>query len=96
MAGSPDRSTDEDIANPTVYVRLLDEGTEVCRPTQALDIGNGMFKVLPTPEYDPEHEQWEFPPGSIVRCEKRKDSSGEYFLAVAPDAETGARKLEKA
>jgi hypothetical protein len=36
-----------------IYIRLLDEGTECSRPTQALDLGNGLFKVLPTSNYDP-------------------------------------------
>ena len=31
-----------------IHIRLLDEGTECSRPTQALDLGNGLFQVLPT------------------------------------------------
>ena len=27
-----------------------------------------MYRVLPTTDYDPEVEEWEFPPGSIVEC----------------------------
>ena len=30
-----------------IYVRLLDEGTEVSRPTDAVDIGNGLYRLLP-------------------------------------------------
>ena len=66
-----------------VYVRLLDEGTDVSRPTDALDLGNGQFELLPTPNYDAEIETWEFPPGSRVRCEKRSGARGEYLLATA-------------
>ena len=65
-----------------VFVRLLDEGTDVSRPTEALDLGGGLFELLPTPDCDSEVETWEFSPGSIVRCEKRHESSGEYLLAV--------------
>lgn len=65
-----------------VYVRLLNEGTEVSRPTRALDLGNGLFRILATPDYSPDDETWEFPPGSIVKCERRRDSSGEYLIAV--------------
>ena len=65
-----------------IYVRLIDEGTEVSRPTEALDLGNGLLELLPTPDCDSEDEIWEFPPGSVVRCEKRQGSSGEYLLAV--------------
>jgi hypothetical protein len=65
-----------------IYVRLIDEGTEVSRPTEALDLGNGLLELLPTPDYDSEDETWEFRPGSVVRCEKHQGSSGEYLLAV--------------
>jgi hypothetical protein len=65
-----------------IYVRLIDEGTEVSRPTEALDLGNGLLELLPTPDYDSEGETWEFGPASVVRCEKRQGSSGEYLLAV--------------
>jgi hypothetical protein len=52
-----------------VYVTLLEEGTDTIRPTMAEDMGNNTYKLLPTPNYDPENEVWEFLPGSIVRCE---------------------------
>jgi hypothetical protein len=68
----------------TIYIRLLQEGTEVARPTQAVEIGNGLFKILATPDYDPYDEEWEFLPGSIVRCESRQAPEGEYRLAVEP------------
>jgi hypothetical protein len=67
----------------TVYVRLLEEGTSVWRPTEAVQLANGLYELLPTPDYDPEDEKWEFPPGSIVRVEKRQGSVGEHLLAVA-------------
>jgi hypothetical protein len=65
-----------------ILVRLLDEGTDVSRPTKALVLENGLFKILPTASYRADDENWEFPPGSVVRVEKRKDESGEYLLAV--------------
>ena len=65
-----------------IYVRLLDEGTECSRPTQALDLGNGLFKVLPTPNYDPADEVWEFPPDSIVRSKIHRSEGKEFLLAV--------------
>lgn len=49
-----------------IYIRLLDEGTEVFRPTEAEPLGQGRFKVLPTADYDPEEEHWEFTPGNEV------------------------------
>jgi len=67
-----------------VYVRLLDEGTDVSRPTEAIDLGNELFRILPTSDYDPEDETWEFPPGSTIRCEKKTSREGEYLIAVKP------------
>lgn len=67
-----------------IHVRLLGEGTECSRPTQAQDLGNGLFKVLPTPNYDPEDEVWEFPPESVVRTEIRRSGRDEFRLAVKP------------
>lgn len=66
----------------TIYIRLLDEGTEVFRPTKAYDLGGGVFKVLPSPDYDPEDEKWEFIPGTLVRGEKRQLEHGEVVVAV--------------
>lgn len=67
----------------TIYVQLLEEATFTARPTEAVPLENGLYKLLPTPDYDPEDEKWEFPPGTIVRTVKRKSSSGdEYPLAV--------------
>jgi hypothetical protein len=51
-----------------IYIPLLDEGIKVSRPTLAEEVGQGRYKVLPTDDYDPEDEVWEFPPGSIVTC----------------------------
>ena len=65
----------------TVYVRLLDEGTEVSRPTEALTLDEGVYQLLPTHDYDPEDERWEFPPGSKVRVEIRTGDAGDYLLA---------------
>jgi len=52
-----------------IYVALLDEGTDCWRPTMGEPVGEGTYKLLPTPNYDPEDETWEFLPGTIVRCE---------------------------
>jgi hypothetical protein len=43
-----------------------------------------MVQLLATDDYDPEIEDWEFKPGSVVRIEKRRFQSGkEEFLAVS-------------
>jgi len=65
-----------------VYVRLIGEGTEVSRPTEAADLGNGLFQILAASNYNPDDETWEFPPGTIVRCETHRDETGEFRLVV--------------
>ena len=51
-----------------LYVRLLNEGTDVLRPTSGLLLGADAVQVLATPDYDPTVEEWEFPPGTKVKC----------------------------
>jgi hypothetical protein len=65
-----------------IYMQLLDEGVDVWRPVSAVDIGDGRFRLLPTPDYDPEIETWEFLPGSIVAVESRRLSGGVVPVAV--------------
>src|SRR5437868_6261221 len=84
MRSSMSAAMDSGTKKLVIFVRLLDEGTEVARPTEAIDLGDGLFELLPTPDYSPENEVWEFPPGSTVRAEKRKDYTGEYLIAVKP------------
>jgi len=65
-----------------IYIRLLDEGIDVWRPTEGLDLGGGLFRILPTPDYDPEDEKWEFLPGSVVECKNTQSPEGEYLRAT--------------
>jgi hypothetical protein len=48
------------------YIRLLNEGTDVVRPVQLIDLQDGTFRILATPDYDPKEEEWEFLPTSVV------------------------------
>jgi hypothetical protein len=66
-----------------VYVRLLGEGTTVYRPTSALPLGTDMAELQAPTNFDPEDEQWEFPPGSTVRIERRILEGEEVLVAVA-------------
>ena len=70
----------------TIYIRLLNEGVEVVRPTSAELLNSGLYKVHPTPNYDPQDEQWEFVPGSIVKVVKKTMADGELLVAVAADS----------
>lgn len=76
-------ATDSNTRRVKIFVRLMNEGTEVSRPTDAIELENGLFQIMLPKNYDPEYEVWEFPPGSTVRCERRRDESGDYLIAVA-------------
>jgi hypothetical protein len=65
----------------TIHLPLLDEGTDVVRPTLGVELGGGLYLVLPTSDYNPADEKWEFPPGSIVKCDIQKRSGGEVLVA---------------
>jgi hypothetical protein len=64
-----------------IYIPLLNEGTEVYRPTKGLRLGHMVFKVLPTPGYSAEIEEWEFPPGTVVECKREKRGNREVLVA---------------
>jgi hypothetical protein len=67
-----------------IYVRLLDEGTDVWRPVRAAALPGGTFQLLEPDGYDPIAERWEFPPSTKVRCATRRfTDGGEDLVAVA-------------
>ena len=65
----------------TVYVPLLNEGTSVVRPTQGVKLGENLYRVLPTVDYDPNDEEWEFSPGSVVECVVETRGGKEILVA---------------
>lgn len=71
------------MSTTTVYVQLLDEGTHVFRPTLAERLANGTYRLQPTADYDPTDEHWEFLPGQVVRCERKRLHDGEHLVVVA-------------
>jgi hypothetical protein len=64
-----------------IYIPLLNEGTDVLRPTQGFVLGANEIQVLPTPDYDSTVEEWEFPPGTKVRCAKEIRGGRELLVA---------------
>jgi hypothetical protein len=65
-----------------IYVRLMGEGTECFRPARGFEVASGLFKLLPSPNYDSDDEQWEFPPGSVVRTEQRTSGNATILVAI--------------
>ncbi len=76
----------QNVRKETIYIELLNEGTSVWRPAPALRIGPHTYVVLPTPDYDPENEEWKFPPGSIV-VGQMQTLSGEDVLVASAQAD---------
>lgn len=66
-----------------IHVRLIDEPVEVWRPTLAELVREGVFRVLPTSDYDPNDEEWEFVPGTLVSIQERVDEEGSHLVAVS-------------
>ena len=64
-----------------LYIRLLNEGTDVLRPTTGVVLGQNVVQVLATSDYDPAIEEWEFPPGSQVRCVSEIRGGREVLVA---------------
>jgi hypothetical protein len=83
----------------TIYIRLLNEGSDAFRPTTAEPMGGGLFKVLATPSYDPTNEEWEFLPEAIVQCQHMSLYEGailvDSLVAVANinDAQNGMNHI---
>ncbi len=63
-----------------IYVLIPED--DAYRPVQAEVIGKDLYKILPTRDYDPANAEWEFVPGTIVRCEERNYRETNYLLAV--------------
>ena len=64
-----------------IYVRLLDEGTEVWRPVNATFEGAAKYRIV-SENPDPEDERWEFSTGQLVQCQERSFSDGTCGLAA--------------
>lgn len=64
---------------PTVYVALLNEGTDVWRPVSARRVADLRYELL---GIVPSQEKWQFLPGQTVECELRALSGGEALVAV--------------
>jgi hypothetical protein len=62
-----------------VYVGLVGEGLNVMRSVRAEHLGRNYYKIV---EPMPEGERWEYGPGQVVRCEKKKLSTGKALVAV--------------
>jgi hypothetical protein len=65
-----------------VYVKLLDEGVEVHRPTPAARLSDRVVRLLTPTDYDPHGERWEFAPGSVVALGRRLLDGEDVYVAL--------------
>jgi hypothetical protein len=63
----------------TIYMPLLDEGTDVWRPVDGEPLAGSGYRILGSM---PEDERWAFQPGTIVRCEWRTFADGTGGMTV--------------
>lgn len=76
-----------DTSNTTeIYIFLPDEAVDTWRPTQAVPLGNDLYRILATDDYDPEYEVWEFLPGSVVRGVQKALYEGTFLVAVKAES----------
>lgn len=69
--------------NAIIYVRLLNEGTEVFRPVSATQVALNVFKLDNEYSYDSGDEEWEFLPGSQVCVEERILEGNHVLIATS-------------
>lgn len=66
-----------------VYVKLLNEGTEVYRPVSATLIEDNVYKLGGEEIYDKEDETWEFSPETLVIVEEKELEGKKNLVAVS-------------
>ena len=64
-----------------IYVQLLDEGTEVWRPVEAVHIQDDLYRITGANE-QPDDECWPFSAGSVVRCETKRTKEADLILVA--------------
>ncbi len=57
----------------TIYMPLLDEGTNVWRPVTAECLGQGTYRIIGPQPHD---EKWAFAPGTVVAGKPRRFANG--------------------
>ncbi len=66
----------------TIYMPLLNEGTDVWRPVEATQLAADRYRVEGRV---PDDEEWAFAPGALVLCAWKTSSGGEMGLvAIGP------------
>ena len=65
-----------------IFMPLANEGIEVWAPVKATKIKDNIYKISEVDDYNPEIEEWRFPPGSTVLCGNVTTNTGERIFAA--------------
>ena len=70
----------------TIYIRLLNEGIDVWRPAEArlLNERDHIYEIAPLSDYHSLDEEWQFLPGSRVRCGYETHNGESILVAQEP------------
>ena len=64
-----------------IYVNLLDEGTDVRYPVEAVPLSDYVYRIVGV-NPDPDDLHWAFDTGTTVRCRPTVTSEGETILVA--------------
>jgi len=70
-----------------IYVDLLDEGTQVWRPVEAVQLDRDTYLMVEV-NADPQGERWAFSTGARVRCRPIHPSDGKEILVAYTEIST--------
>jgi len=65
----------------TIYIALANEGTPVWRPIEAKKLEENLYEI-PIDVVVPKDEEWEFKPGTKVKCKEKAFSDGKIGLVA--------------
>lgn len=75
-------SAEMDSCIRTIYIRLMDEGTDVWRPAKGcFAYESPLICEVVDFGYDSSIEEWEFEPGVVVTCEVSTINGDEVLIA---------------
>lgn len=69
-----------------IYVELLDEGTLVWRPVEAIHLRDDLYRIAED-NAQPDGEHWAFRRDSIVRCKVKRTQEGDLILVAHEQVE---------
>jgi len=76
-----------------IYIKLLGEGSIAYRPVESIEFENNIFRVGGDDIYDPEDENWEFLPNTLVEVKEIITQEGERIFVAKKQIERRLHSL---